>query len=81
MDNIRVIRALQLGAALIFVFSLLQVFMMQLPMLGTAFAYSVHTGGSGIFGGLLGLVVGVAQALFMPLVLIALAEIIKLLRK
>jgi hypothetical protein len=70
-DKLPLIRVLQVMAALIMALSILQIAMTTLPAIFAGYS---------LLNGLLAIVTQLAQATFVPLVLISLAEIIKLLR-
>ncbi len=71
-DGFPIVRVLQVVAALIFVLAVLQIALTTLPSLFS---------GYGFLPLLLSMIASLLQATFMPLVLLSLAEIIKLLRK
>jgi hypothetical protein len=71
VDTFPIVRVLQVVALLIFVLAVLQIALTTLPILFSGHAF---------LPGLMNLIASLVQATFMPLVLLSLAEIIKLLR-
>ncbi len=72
IDRFPLIRTMQLMAVVVFVLAVLQILLASLPAIFSGYA---------LIPSLLALLTGLATATFMPLALLAFAEIIKLLRR
>ncbi len=72
VDRFPLVRVMQFMAVVVFLLALLQILLTSLPVLLSGYA---------LIPGLLNFFVALATSTFMPLSLLAFAEIIKLLRK
>ena len=72
VDSVPLVRMLQVAAVVILILSILQIALSTLPAIFSGYA---------VLGGSFALITQLAQAIITPLILLSLAEIIKLLRK